>query len=202
MNSGEGRSKPQRTERTGVLRASAGKKLPATRMSGLQIYRGEKLGYRKPEKQLTQKYTAEEDDLYKTEQYTVSWKPPLAPAYKLNADVFKSPDNTFFWEQKGEEEEKRAQQREEEEEQHTVERCRGDFKGNDEHGYMYVARNVGLMSNCRSLGVKGGERPTSRLRLGGDTIEMSDDDEICVASEDAGDEEATKEDDAVDERAA
>ncbi|KAJ8444456.1 hypothetical protein Cgig2_005978 [Carnegiea gigantea] len=123
------------------------------------------------------------------------------------------------------------------------------FKGSDEHGYMYVARNAGPMRrphvraavcesrvrdigggkqiarsggkcndgqevgeergnneatvkhNCRSLGVEGGELPASRLRLGGDTIEMSDDDEIFVASEDASDEEATKEDDAEDERA-
>ena len=42
----------------------------------------------------------------------------------------------------------------------------------------------------------------SRPCLGGDTIEMSDDDEISVALEDAGDEEATKEDNAGDERAA
>ncbi|KAJ8447480.1 hypothetical protein Cgig2_019474 [Carnegiea gigantea] len=91
------------------------------------------------------------------------------------------------------------------------------FKGNDEHGYMYVAGNAGpvkrphvrkLMSymlvcgNCRSLEVKRGELPASRLRPGGDTIEMSDDEEISVASEDAGDEEATKEDNAGDERAA
>ncbi|KAJ8437374.1 LOW QUALITY PROTEIN: hypothetical protein Cgig2_020393 [Carnegiea gigantea] len=53
-----------------------------------------------------------------------------------------------------------------------------------------------------SLGVEGGELPASRLRLGGDTIEMSDDDEISVASEDVGDEEATKEDDVGDEQAA
>ncbi|KAJ8434821.1 hypothetical protein Cgig2_033543 [Carnegiea gigantea] len=33
-NSGEGRSKPRRTERIGVLRTSAGKKLPATRCAG------------------------------------------------------------------------------------------------------------------------------------------------------------------------
>jgi len=42
----------------------------------------------------------------------------------------------------------------------------------------------------------------SRPCLGGDTIEMSDDDEISVVSEDAGDEEATEEDDAGDEEAA
>ncbi|KAJ8428462.1 hypothetical protein Cgig2_012529 [Carnegiea gigantea] len=124
------------------------------------------------------------------------------------------------------------------------------FKGNDEHGYMYVAGNAdplrrpyvraavcesrvrdigevkqiarsggkcndgeevgeersnneaGVKCNCRSLGVKGGELPTSRLRLGGDTIEISYDNEISVASEDAGDEEATKEDNEGDERAA
>jgi len=56
-----------------------------------------------------------------------------------------------------------------------------------------------LCSNCRSLGVKGGELPARRLRLGRDTIEMSDGDEISVASEDAGDEEAIKEDNAGDE---
>ncbi|KAJ8450566.1 hypothetical protein Cgig2_020203 [Carnegiea gigantea] len=61
---------------------------------------------------------------------------------------------------------------------------------------------VGLKRNCRSLGSEGAELPASRLRLGGDTIEMLDDDEISVASEDAGDEETTKEDDAGDEQAA
>ncbi|KAJ8438784.1 LOW QUALITY PROTEIN: hypothetical protein Cgig2_009902 [Carnegiea gigantea] len=124
------------------------------------------------------------------------------------------------------------------------------FKGNDEHGYMYVAGNVGSVRrpharaavcgsrvrdigegkqvarsggkcndgegvgeesdnneaggkrNCKSLEVEGGELPASSLRLGGDTIEMSDDDEISVASEDAGDQEATKKDNAGDERAA
>ncbi|KAJ8430803.1 hypothetical protein Cgig2_005210 [Carnegiea gigantea] len=124
------------------------------------------------------------------------------------------------------------------------------FKGNDEHGYMYVAGNAGpvrrpparaavcesrvrdigegkqiagsggkcndgeevgeergnneagVKHNYRSLGVERGELPASRLRLGGDTIEMSDDDEISVASKDAGDEEATKEDNAGDVRAA
>ncbi|KAJ8428909.1 hypothetical protein Cgig2_011651 [Carnegiea gigantea] len=118
------------------------------------------------------------------------------------------------------------------------------FKGNDEHGYMYVIGNsspvrraqergavcegrvrdcsegkqiarsgrkcddgvevgeeggnnqVGVKHNCRSLGCEGGELSASRLRLGGDTIEMLEDDEISVASEDAGDEEATNEDDA------
>ncbi|KAJ8431304.1 hypothetical protein Cgig2_018376 [Carnegiea gigantea] len=112
------------------------------------------------------------------------------------------------------------------------------FKGNDEHGYIYIAGNAGLVRaavcearvrdtgegkqiarsgrKCndgeevgeehgnnetgvkRSLGVEGGEQPASRLRLGGDTIEMSNDDEISVASEDAGDEEVTEEDDAGD----
>ncbi|KAJ8439552.1 hypothetical protein Cgig2_007069 [Carnegiea gigantea] len=89
------------------------------------------------------------------------------------------------------------------------------FKGNDEHGYVYVVRNTGSARrpharaavcesrvNCRSLGVEGGELPASRLRLGGDAIEKSDDDEISVASEDAGDEETTKEDDAGNEQAA
>ncbi|KAJ8433491.1 hypothetical protein Cgig2_018025 [Carnegiea gigantea] len=124
------------------------------------------------------------------------------------------------------------------------------FKGNDEHGYMYVAGNAGpvrqpharvvvcesrvqdigegkqiarsggkcnddeevgeesdnnearVKRNSRSLGVEGGELRGSRLRLRGDTIEMSDDDEISIATEDAGDEEATKEDNAGDERAA
>ncbi|KAJ8435246.1 hypothetical protein Cgig2_005298 [Carnegiea gigantea] len=102
------------------------------------------------------------------------------------------------------------------------------FKGNDKHGYLYVAGNSGPMRraqestticeggvrdcdeeggnnqvgklmayllvyrNCRSLGSKGG----------GDTNEISDDDEIYVASEDAGDEETTKEDDVGDEQAA
>ena len=59
-----------------------------------------------------------------------------------------------------------------------------------------------VCSNCKSLGVEGGELSVSRLCLGRDTIEMSDDDEKFVVSEDAGDEEATKEDDAGNERAA
>jgi len=61
--------------------------------------------------------------------------------------------------------------------------------------------NLLVCSNCRSLGSEGGERPASRLRLGGETIKMSDDDVISVTSEDAGD-EATKEDDAGNEQAA
>lgn len=65
----------------------------------------------------------------------------------------------------------------------------GEERGNNEAGVK------------RSLGVEGGEQPVSRLYLGGDTIEMSDDDEISVASKDAGDEEATMEDDARNERA-
>ncbi|KAJ8445906.1 hypothetical protein Cgig2_009835 [Carnegiea gigantea] len=69
----------------------------------------------------------------------------------------------------------------------------GEERGNNE---------AGVKRNCRSLGVKGGELLASMLRLGGDMIEMSNDDEISVASEDADDEEATKEDDAGDERAA
>ncbi|KAJ8423840.1 hypothetical protein Cgig2_024298 [Carnegiea gigantea] len=105
------------------------------------------------------------------------------------------------------------------------------FKGNDEHGYMYIVENTGPMrrphtraalcesrvrdigegkqiarsgGKCndgeevgeergnneaggkRSLGVEGGELLASRLHLGRDTIEMSDDDEISVASEDTG----------------
>ncbi|KAJ8439630.1 hypothetical protein Cgig2_021006 [Carnegiea gigantea] len=83
------------------------------------------------------------------------------------------------------------------------------FKGNNEHGYMYVTENGGPVRraqekgavyegrvNCRSSGSEGGELSASRLQLGGDTIEISDHDEISVVSEDAGDEEATKEDDA------
>ncbi|KAJ8422831.1 hypothetical protein Cgig2_022182 [Carnegiea gigantea] len=121
------------------------------------------------------------------------------------------------------------------------------FKGNDEHGYIYVAgdtspmrrphsraavcearvrdtgegkqiarsggkcndgeevgeersnNEVGVKRNCRLLGVEGGEQLASRLRLGGDAIEMSGDNEISFTSEDAGDEEATKKDDAGDE---
>ncbi|KAJ8435277.1 hypothetical protein Cgig2_030032 [Carnegiea gigantea] len=46
------------------------------------------------------------------------------------------------------------------------------------------------------------EAGVKRLRLGGDTIEISDDDEISLASEDTGDEEATKDDNEGDERAA
>ncbi|KAJ8427958.1 hypothetical protein Cgig2_023253 [Carnegiea gigantea] len=114
------------------------------------------------------------------------------------------------------------------------------FKGNDKHGYIYLARNAGPVrreharaavckarerdtevgAHCndvqevgeqrgnnetgvkRSVGVEGGEQSGSRLRLGGDTIEMSDDDEIYVASEDAGDREAVEEDNAGDEGAA
>ncbi|KAJ8436084.1 hypothetical protein Cgig2_000986 [Carnegiea gigantea] len=89
------------------------------------------------------------------------------------------------------------------------------FKGNDEHGYLYVARNGGPMRqaresvaictgrvNCRSLGTEGGELPASRLRLGGDTIELSDDDEISIASEDTSDEETTKQDNASEEQSA
>ncbi|KAJ8444863.1 hypothetical protein Cgig2_029794 [Carnegiea gigantea] len=116
------------------------------------------------------------------------------------------------------------------------------FKGNDEHGYMYIAGNAGLVRRphkraivCESrvrdigegkqiarsggkcndggeadslyvcvqqlqvIGVEGGELPASRLCLGEDTIEISDDAEISVASEDAGDEEATNEDNEGDE---
>ncbi|KAJ8432255.1 hypothetical protein Cgig2_013908 [Carnegiea gigantea] len=91
------------------------------------------------------------------------------------------------------------------------------FKGNDEHGYIYVAGNAGpvrrqharaavcearvwmVCSNYRSLGLEGGEQPASRLHLGGDTIEMSDDHEISVTSEDASGEEVTEEDDVGDE---
>ncbi|KAJ8422133.1 hypothetical protein Cgig2_008647 [Carnegiea gigantea] len=118
------------------------------------------------------------------------------------------------------------------------------FKGNDEHGYMYIGRNAGQVrrpyaravafeARVRDIGegkqiarsggkcndgeevgeergnndvevITGrrrgaaGEQAASR----GDTIEMSDDDEISIASEDVGDEEATKKDDAGDERAA
>ncbi|KAJ8441226.1 hypothetical protein Cgig2_033950 [Carnegiea gigantea] len=57
-------------------------------------------------------------------------------------------------------------------------------------------------ARCRSLGSEGRELPASRLRLGGDTMELSDDDEISIVSKDAGDEETTKEDDAGDEQPA
>ncbi|KAJ8428623.1 hypothetical protein Cgig2_015741 [Carnegiea gigantea] len=120
------------------------------------------------------------------------------------------------------------------------------FKGNDEHGHLYVAGNggptrqaqesaavcegrvrdyhdgktgrkcddgvevgeesgnnqAGVKRNSKSLESKRGELPASRLRLRGDRIELSDDDEISVASEDAGDEETTKENDAGDEQVA
>jgi len=59
-----------------------------------------------------------------------------------------------------------------------------------------------VWSNCRSLGSEGGELPASRLRLGGDTIEISDNNEISITSKDAGDEEATKDDDAGDKQTA
>ena len=59
-----------------------------------------------------------------------------------------------------------------------------------------------VCSNYRSIGVEGEKEPGSRLRLGGDTIEMSDDNEISVVLEDVGDREATEEDDAGDEGAA
>ncbi|KAJ8428373.1 hypothetical protein Cgig2_012520 [Carnegiea gigantea] len=46
----------------------------------------------------------------------------------------------------------------------------------------------------------GGKRWGSKLRVGGDTIELSKDDEISIVLENAGDEEATKQDDAGDEQ--
>ena len=49
-----------------------------------------------------------------------------------------------------------------------------------------------VCSNCRSLGVEGRELLASRLRLGGDTIEMLDDDEISIASDDGRDEEVNE----------
>ncbi|KAJ8428406.1 LOW QUALITY PROTEIN: hypothetical protein Cgig2_024552 [Carnegiea gigantea] len=119
------------------------------------------------------------------------------------------------------------------------------FKGNEEHGYLYVARNarpvrqeharaavcearerdtgegkqIGrsgrkcndeVAEECgnneagvkRSVGVEGGEQPGNRLRVGGDAIELSDDDEISIVSEDADDAEAAEEDDVGDEGAA
>jgi len=42
---------------------------------------------------------------------------------------------------------------------------------------------------CRPLGSEGHEQPLSRQRLEGDLIEMSDDNNISVASDDAGDED-------------
>ncbi|KAJ8422109.1 hypothetical protein Cgig2_011152 [Carnegiea gigantea] len=61
---------------------------------------------------------------------------------------------------------------------------------------------AGVKRSYRSLGAEGGELPASRLRLGGDTIELSDDDKISSVSEDASDEETTKEDNAGDEQSA
>ncbi|KAJ8424632.1 hypothetical protein Cgig2_032812 [Carnegiea gigantea] len=106
------------------------------------------------------------------------------------------------------------------------------FKGNDEHGYLYLAGNAGLVGQeharaavcktresgrkCNDVQEVGEERdnneagvkryvfhtdPGSRLRVEGDAIELSDDDEISIASEDAGDAEAAEEDDAGDEGA-
>ncbi|KAJ8420421.1 hypothetical protein Cgig2_012534 [Carnegiea gigantea] len=50
-----------------------------------------------------------------------------------------------------------------------------------------------LMANVLlSLVSEEGEQPQSRLHVGGDTIELSDDDEISITSEDAGDEETTE----------
>ncbi|KAJ8446008.1 hypothetical protein Cgig2_012352 [Carnegiea gigantea] len=83
-----------------------------------------------------------------------------------------------------------------------IARSRGKCNDGEEVGEECGNNEAGVKRNCRSLGVEGGELPASRLFLGGDTIEMSYDNEISVASEDAGDEEATKEDDARDERAA
>ncbi|KAJ8424605.1 hypothetical protein Cgig2_014409 [Carnegiea gigantea] len=124
------------------------------------------------------------------------------------------------------------------------------FKGNDEHGYLYVSGNAGpvrreharaavcearerdtgegkqigksgrkcndvqevgeergnnkagVKQDCRSVGVEGGEQPGRRLCVGEDAIELPNDDEISVASEDAGDAKAAEEDNAGDEGAA
>ena len=54
----------------------------------------------------------------------------------------------------------------------------------------------------RYVGVEGGVQPGSRIRVGGDAIQLSNDDEISIASEDAGVAEAAEEDDAGDEGAA
>ncbi|KAJ8438309.1 hypothetical protein Cgig2_018789 [Carnegiea gigantea] len=81
-------------------------------------------------------------------------------------------------------------------------RSGGKCNDGEEVGEERSNNEAGVKRNSRSLGVEGGELLVSRLHLGGNTIEISDDDEISVASMDAGDEEATKEDDAGDERAA
>jgi len=57
-----------------------------------------------------------------------------------------------------------------------------------------------LCMNCRSSDSEGGEQPALRLRLGGDIVELSYDDEISIASEDAGDEETIEQHDAGDEQ--
>ncbi|KAJ8422358.1 LOW QUALITY PROTEIN: hypothetical protein Cgig2_034013 [Carnegiea gigantea] len=92
------------------------------------------------------------------------------------------------------------------------------FKGNVKHGYLYVSRNEGPLrvqafydgkvydQSGRSghdgmeVGREGGRnqvigqrrrRAATEQAVSGDTIELSDDDEISLASEDAGDKKTT-----------
>ncbi|KAJ8420118.1 hypothetical protein Cgig2_032310 [Carnegiea gigantea] len=105
------------------------------------------------------------------------------------------------------------------------------FKGNDEHGCMYVAGNGGPVRRAQERGAfckgrvrdcgegrqiaRSGRKCDDGVEVGEEgcnnqagekweqvTIEMSYDNEISVGSKDAGDKEPTKEDDAGDEQAA
>ncbi|KAJ8426145.1 hypothetical protein Cgig2_032836 [Carnegiea gigantea] len=76
-----------------------------------------------------------------------------------------------------------------------IARSGGKCNDGEEVGEECGNNEAGVKRNYMSLGVDGGELSASRLRLGGDIIEISDDDEISIASEDADDEKATKEDD-------
>ena len=53
---------------------------------------------------------------------------------------------------------------------------------------------------CWSLGSEGHEQPLSRQRVEGDVIEMSDDDEVFVASDDAGDKDTIAQENQGDEQ--
>ncbi|KAJ8430474.1 hypothetical protein Cgig2_003056 [Carnegiea gigantea] len=89
------------------------------------------------------------------------------------------------------------------------------FKGNDKHGYLYMGGNHGSKRRAQKVGARQGgkmgcccargsglvtkrggcvgDHLQSRLRLGGGIIELSNDDEVSVASNDMGDDETSAE---------
>ncbi|KAJ8428527.1 hypothetical protein Cgig2_009214 [Carnegiea gigantea] len=77
-----------------------------------------------------------------------------------------------------------------------------DRTGRNGHDGVEVGRERGgkQVGGKRSLGSVEGEQPQSRLRLGGDIIELSDYNEISIAPEDTGDEETTAKANAGDEQ--